>query len=40
MRRPLMTVKNESLLPLFAEVKAFLEPHAEQLTTRRNEPSY
>jgi hypothetical protein len=32
-----MDVKNEGLLPLFAEVKELLEPYATRLTTRRDE---
>ena len=35
-----MTVKNEALLPLFAEVKALLEPYARRLTVRRDDPGY
>jgi hypothetical protein len=35
-----MTVKNEALLPLFAEVKAMLEPYARRLTVRRDDPGY
>lgn len=35
-----MTVKNASLLPLFAAVKALLEPYAGRLTARRDEPGY
>lgn len=35
-----MTVKNETLLPLFAEAKAVLAPYAEHLTARRDEPGY
>ena len=33
-----MIVKNEALLPLFAEVKALLEPYAQRLTVRRDDP--
>ena len=33
-------MKNESLLPLFAEVKGLLDPYAQRLTTRRDEPGY
>ena len=35
-----MTVKNEALLPLFAEVRALLEPYAESLTALHDEPGY
>ncbi len=35
-----MTVKNEALLPLFAEVKALLEPYARRLAVRRDDPGY
>ena len=35
-----MTVKNETLLPLFEELRALLEPYAEHLTVRRDEPGY
>jgi hypothetical protein len=35
-----MTVKNEGLLPLFDEVKALLEPYADRLTARRDDPGY
>jgi len=35
-----MIVKNEALLPLFAEVKALLEPYAQRLTVRRDDPGY
>ena len=35
-----MIVKNEALLPLFAEVKALLKPYAEHLTVRRDDPGY
>ena len=35
-----MTVKNEALLPLFEELRALLEPYAERLTVRRDEPGY
>lgn len=35
-----MTVKNEGLLPLFAEVKTLLEPYARRLTVRRDDPGY
>jgi hypothetical protein len=35
-----MPVKNEGLLPLFAELKALLEPYAGHLTVRRDEPGY
>ncbi len=35
-----MIVKNEALLPLFAEVKALLQPYAERLTVRRDDPGY
>jgi len=35
-----MTVKNEALLPLFAEVKTLLEPYAQRLTVRRDDPGY
>ena len=35
-----MTVKNDALLPLFADVKALLEPYAERLTVRRDDPGY
>ena len=35
-----MIVKNEELLPLFAEVKALLQPYAERLTVRRDDPGY
>jgi hypothetical protein len=35
-----MPVKNEALLPLFAEVKALLEPYARRLSVRRDDPGY
>ena len=35
-----MTVKNEALLPLFAEVKALLQPYARRLTARRDDDGY
>lgn len=35
-----MSVKNEELLPLFAEVKRLLMPYAARLTARRDEPGY
>jgi|GEM_PF-1958704 len=35
-----MDVKNEALLPLFHEVKQLLDPYAERLTARRDEPGY
>ncbi len=35
-----MTVKNEALLPLFAQVRALIEPYAQSLTARRDEPGY
>lgn len=35
-----MIVKNEALLPLFAEVKALIEPYAERLTARRDDAGY
>jgi hypothetical protein len=35
-----MDVKNEALLPLFAEVKELLAPYALRLTARRDEPGY
>ncbi len=35
-----MAVKNEALLPLFEELKALLEPYAEHLAVRRDEPGY
>ena len=35
-----MDVKNEGLLPLFAEVKELLEPYATRLTARRDERGY
>lgn len=35
-----MTVKNEALLPLFAEVKTLLEPYAGRLTARRDDEGY
>jgi hypothetical protein len=36
----MMDVKNEELLPLFAEVKVLLAPYAGRLTSRRDEPGY
>jgi hypothetical protein len=33
-------VKNEALLPLFAEVKQLLTPYAARLTARKDEPGY
>ncbi len=35
-----MTLKNETLVPLFAEAKALLTPYAEDFTARRDEPGY
>jgi hypothetical protein len=35
-----MEVKNERLVPLFAEVKRLLAPYAGRLTARRDEPGY
>lgn len=35
-----MDVKNEELLPLFAEVKQLLTPYAARLTARKDEPGY
>ena len=35
-----MDVKNEGLLPLFAEVKELLDPYATRLTVRRDERGY
>jgi hypothetical protein len=35
-----MTVKNEKLLPLFAEVRQLLQPYAETFAARRDEPGY
>jgi len=35
-----MTVKNEALLPLFAEMKSLMAPYAERLTVRHDEPGY
>ncbi len=35
-----MDVKNEALLPLFAEVKRLLTPYETRLTARRDEPGY
>ncbi len=35
-----MDVKNEALLPLFAEVKQLLTPYATRLTARKDEPGY
>jgi hypothetical protein len=35
-----MDVKNESFLPLFAEVKELLAPYAGRLTVRKDEPGY
>jgi hypothetical protein len=35
-----MSVKNEALLPLFAELKELLAPYARRLTVRRDEPGY
>lgn len=35
-----MAVKNEALLPLFARLKTLLEPYAELLVVRRDEPGY
>jgi hypothetical protein len=36
----MMSVKNEDLLPLFAEVKQLLDPYALRLTVRKDEPGY
>ena len=33
-----MTVKNEALLPLFAQLGELLEPYAARLVVRRDEP--
>ncbi len=35
-----MSVKNDALLPLFAELKALLAPYARRLTVRKDEPGY
>lgn len=35
-----MTVKNEMLLPLFAEIRQLLEPYAKTFVARRDEPGY
>jgi len=35
-----MSVKNEDLLPLFAEVKQLLDPYVLRLTVRKDEPGY
>jgi hypothetical protein len=35
-----MDVKNEELLPLFAEVKRLLDPYVQRLTVRKDEPGY
>jgi hypothetical protein len=35
-----MNVKNEALLPLFAELKKILSPYAQRLTVRRDDPGY
>jgi hypothetical protein len=35
-----MDVKNEALLPLFAEVRQLLTPYAARLQARRDEPGY
>ena len=35
-----MNVKNEELLPLFAELKEVLGPYAQRLTVRKDEPGY
>lgn len=35
-----MPVKNPDLLPLFEEAKTLLEPYADRLTVRRDEPGY
>jgi hypothetical protein len=35
-----MTVKNETLLPLFTEMKSLMAPYAERLTARHDEPGY
>jgi hypothetical protein len=35
-----MSVKNEELLPLFAELKGLLDPYAKRLTVRKDEPGY
>lgn len=35
-----MNVKNEGLLPLFAEVKQLLTPYATRLQVRKDEPGY
>jgi hypothetical protein len=35
-----MTVKNETLLPLFAEIKSLMAPYAERLTAHHDEPGY
>jgi hypothetical protein len=35
-----MAVKNESLVPLFEEVKVLLSRHADRFTSRRDEPGY
>jgi hypothetical protein len=35
-----MNVKNEKLLPLFAELKGLLQPYAKRLTVRKDEPGY
>jgi hypothetical protein len=36
----MMSLKNEALLPLFAEVKALLDPYAEGMTSLHDEPGY
>ena len=35
-----MTVKNPALLPLFEDLKRLLEPYADRLAVRRDEPGY
>ena len=35
-----MGVKNEEMLPLFAEVKRLLDPYVQRLTVRKDEPGY
>jgi hypothetical protein len=35
-----MSVKNEQLLPLFAEVRELLDPYAKRLHARKDEPGY
>jgi hypothetical protein len=36
----IMSVKNEKLLPLFAEIRQLLAPYQETLVARRDEPGY